>query len=102
MGTPAARGKLSFGGRGGRGFTEGLQTAAEGRRRASADGRRASADGRRWVDGAALHHAAGTGVIAFGETVVMAGGETYQLTAYQTSGEQLDFTGGELLIERLA
>ena len=55
-----------------------------------------------WVDGAALDHAAGTGVIAFSETVAMAGGETYQLTAYQASGEQLDFTGGELVIERLA
>ena len=35
-----------------------------------------------WVDGAALDHASGTGVIVFSETVAMAGGETYQLTAY--------------------
>ena len=55
-----------------------------------------------WVDGTALDHASGTGVIAFSETVAMASGETYQLTAYQASGEQLDITGGELVIERLA
>ena len=46
--------------------------------------------------------AGGTGVIVFGETMAMASGETYQLTAYQASGEQLDITGGELVIERLA
>ncbi len=53
------------------------------------------------VNGAALTAGFGFGVISFSETIAMAGGETYRLTAYQNSGWQLDITGGAVVIERL-
>ena len=54
-----------------------------------------------WVSGSALNDPDGTGVIAFSETIALAPGQTYWLTAYQSSGNPLDITSGELLIERL-
>ena len=40
-------------------------------------------------------------VFSFSETIDMAGGEVYRLTAAQSSVPQMDITGGEVVIERL-
>ncbi len=52
-------------------------------------------------NGAALTAGFGFGVISFSETVALASGETYRLTALQTNVPQMDITGGEVVIERL-
>ena len=53
------------------------------------------------VNGAAFTAGSGFGAISFSETIAMAGGETYGLTAHQTAYPQMDITGGEVVIERL-
>ncbi|MCE9608891.1 MAG: hypothetical protein K8R23_01555 [Chthoniobacter sp.] len=53
------------------------------------------------VNGAALTAGFGFGVISFSETTAMASGETYRLTAAQSTVPQMDITGGEVVIERL-
>lgn len=53
------------------------------------------------VNGAALTVGYGIGVVSFSETIALASGETYRLTASQSAVPQLDITGGEVVIERL-
>lgn len=53
------------------------------------------------VNGAAIGAGFGLRVISFSETIALASGETYRLTARQDSVAQLNITGGEVVIERL-
>ncbi|MCE9610410.1 MAG: hypothetical protein K8R23_09475 [Chthoniobacter sp.] len=53
------------------------------------------------VNGAALSAGSGFGVISFSETTALTSGETYRLTAAQSTVPQMDITGGEVVIERL-